>query len=254
MELGELIDHFRTVYLDDVSNQVDGQPDELFGHESIVRLFQAGQDEFARKTWCIVDDEQAAICTINLDLDATNNNANYTGEQLVPYSPKIIKVIRARFSDSDVPIALTGFGYSELRWFPTAGNLRPFDVNVVSSLTSGRPASIFFDSDSVRMKFDRPLDASTSALDLIMRVVRKPITALTSDDLEASPEIPEDYHLALCEFVGKELLKGPNIDADGRQLRANYAQNWQARIVEGKREMRRRMQGPIGWRFGAWAA
>lgn len=252
MELGELIDHFRTVHLDDISQQVDGQPDEMFGVESIVRLFNNGQDEFARKTWCLLDDETNTLSTINLDADAANGGANYTGQKLVRYSTRIVRILRARFSDSDVPLAITGYGYSE----PTAAHrfsMEPFDVNVVHTLSPGRPAALFLDAQTRFLKFDRPLDAATAALDLKMRVVHMPWVKLQSDLVEASPEIPEEYHLGLCDYVGKELLKGPNLEAEGRRLRALYATDWAASITAGRREFRRKTQGPIAFKFGGWA-
>jgi hypothetical protein len=253
MELGELVDHFRVVYLDDVSNQIEGQPDEMFGVESIVRLFQAAQDELARRSWCIIDDERGSVCTIDLDNDTANDNADYTDEQLVPYSAKIVRVLRVRFSDTSVPLMISGFGYAEPRAYPPQSSMQPWDVNSQMTLDSGRPVAVMLDADSTYLKFDRPLDDDTAALNLKLRVARKAITALTPDDMDASPEVPEDYHLALCDYVGKELLKGPNLEADAMRLRGVYTKDWEMNVVHAKREVRRRLQGKVGWRFGGWA-
>ena len=247
MQIGELIDHVRVVYLDDDSAQVEGDPDYLFGNETIVRLFNEAQRQLCRRAYVLVDNEESAIATIDLD-----SPIDYTGLRSVPYDSKIIRVMKVRFSDSDLPLLTSVAKFTDPPPYGSLPDPNYFNVNQPYTFTSGRPGKYALDSSTRYILFDRPLDADTAALDLKLRVARYPLVDL-SDDLDQEPEVPEDFHLGLCEYVAWKLFASPNIEAANTAAMRQAKQNWEEVVLEARRSTFQRMQHQPGWIFGAWA-
>lgn len=249
MRVSELREHLRSVHLDDVSNLVDGPDDSLAGADTTLRLFKAAQEDMARRTWCIVDQSTATVgspavpfCTIPL--------SGYSGLRVVPYHKFIIRVVKARFSDSEIPLRWSQSSYITPGAIDTTPQPDYFDVNAQYTYSAGRPGKYALDAATRQIEFDRPLDATTAALSLMLRVVRQPVVTLTYD---LEPEVPEEYHLDLCDFVAGKILTAPTMDAGLRRAGQEYLKQWEATIVRVRREVRRREAVPGGWVFGGWA-
>jgi hypothetical protein len=87
-----------------------------------------------------------------------------------------------------------------------------------------------------------------------MKVARLPIKELTLDDIDASPEVPEEYHLQLCEYAAGKALTLPNVDADqkpeGRRLLAAF----DLIVKEARQERQRAEAGTNRWNFSSTTA
>ncbi|MNX63515.1 hypothetical protein D3C86_945160 [compost metagenome] len=55
----------------------------------------------------------------------------------------------------------------------------------------------------------------TEAATLHLQVLRRPLVPLSLNDLDAAPEIPEEYHLDLLEWAAWRALRNHDADLDG---------------------------------------
>lgn len=251
MKLSELFEHLRIVYLDQVSNLIDGPTDDLYGPDTLARLFHQAQEDMAKRTFVLVNDDVASygspateLCTV-----ALTGRTNYRN---VAINPKIIAVYRVALSDSDVPLKRSHTRFINVQPDSITPEPSYWDVNQTYTQTAGRPSRYATDMELGRIEFDRPLDATTAALSLRLSVAHLPLVTLAASDLNAEPEVPAEEHLTLCEFVAGKLLSNPNLDTEVRRYGATFTQNWEAAIRRLSNRRRDRERGPGGWVFGRW--
>ena len=94
MVLSELLDYVASVYLDDRTDLVDGDPDELWSDATIVRFLAEGERIICRRAWSIVQYGVAPAGVITLQ----------TGKVLYPLHPSVLRVYDITPSTQDGPL------------------------------------------------------------------------------------------------------------------------------------------------------
>ena len=244
MNLEELLDELRENVLRDDAELASGPDDRLWSDDTLVRYLNDAQRRFARKTLLLRDSTTPQVVEVLLA----------TGVSAYRLHKSVRAVISARFEESEGNLVRVGNALIR--------EVQPveepyFDVNSLSTLTPGIPRA--FDTDE---SFDIPENSSMrltvypapredeNEKKVLLRVARMPINDLDLEYAEdSSPEIPEDYHLVLCEWAAFLSLR--NSDIDGHSDRAaRHEKRFNDAIEEAMREARRKLNTPIEFRFG----
>ena len=69
---------------------------------------------------------------------------------------------------------------------------------------------------------------------LEMVVARKPLAPMTSS--WSTPEIPEEYHLALCDYVAYKALRNNDTEASNTTAAENFRAAWEMSLAQAKRD------------------
>lgn len=243
MKTSELIKHVAKDLLDDRTDMLSGESDELFSDSLIAKYLTEGQRLLCRHAWVLEDTAASAATRLQL----------VAGKIEYPLDKSIMFVKSVRLSDSDVD--LVRVGYNDNRTTPGwPGNAQAdyWDVNAPLLDTPGRPGAYSLDMGQRVLRLRRPPDATSSTLKLHLNVVRMPLKAIVAcgaDDAE--PEVPEEFHMALAEYAAGRCLAMPTVDASLRSLSKTYLDNFKTAVAEAKRDRQRFQQSEPRHRFGA---
>ncbi|MHB8388044.1 MAG: phage adaptor protein [Acidobacteriaceae bacterium] len=243
MKLADLLQYTAAEYLDDRTEIIDGDPDALWSDSFLVRQFNEAQRQLARAAFCIKDVGNQTAGTVVLK----------TGISLYNLHQSVLRVYDVTPIDQTWPLS-HNTDLSLRVPHPYGDGYFFFDVNDISVSSPGRPLSYSTDAGTRLMRVFRTPSATENGLQLILRIARLPINWLTLDDVNAEPEIPEDYHYALATFAAGKALTQPNVDgqqkADGRALLAEF----QERLAEARQDRQRAEMTPNNWAFGSSTA
>lgn len=209
----ELVTHTRNDVLHDTATP------HLWSDDLILLYLNEGQDAFARRTYALQDNESSVT---QIDLCA--------GISTYPLSTKVLHVFGA---------ALAG----------AANDLKDYTRRFIpNNLLTATGTPVLFSMDeaahTIRV-FPVPVVAGT----LQLRVARLPLQPITDS---SAPEIPEQYHIDLPEFVAMRCLR--NAETDGSNLGSAevFEKSWKARVGEAKREYYRFRMGPNATAQNNW--
>ena len=102
----------------------------------------------------------------------------------------------------------------------------------------GKPQLYTLDAAHKTLRLN-PTPDGVYTLDLL--VARKPLAAMV--DPTDSPEIEEDYHLALCEWVAYRALRKHDADALSAPAADSYRAEWEMKLRDAKRDVFRLRSG-----------
>ena len=129
-----------------------------------------------------------------------------------------------------------------------------FPLNDDSVSAPGRPIAFATDTGTRQMRVFRTPSSTESGLNLVLRVARLPVTFLATTALSASPEVPDEYHMALADYAAGRCLRLPNVDgkgkADGKELIADFNQL----VREARQDRQRAGMGGDRWAFASMTA
>lgn len=240
MKLSEMLDYVGAEYLDDRADLVDGDPDSLWSDKTIVRYLNDAQRILCRRAWVLQDEGTAEVGTVVLR----------TGAPSYPLHKSILSVLMATPEDQEFP--LTKHEDAALRQSrPYSDDLFPVDQDTTQ--TSGRPIgyAVVGTPGKLTMRVYRTPSATEQGLRLLLKVVRMPTCWLEAAKTAESPEVPEEWHMALCDYAAGRCLTMPTVDSankvDGRALLKSFdEQVWEAR------RNRQRAEGTVSrWAFGS---
>ena len=200
MTLTELLDELRTNVLRDVSTAVVPQAgDSLWSDAQLIRYLSDAEDRFARETLCLRDSITTAVARITLVAD----QADY------PLDTRVISCNTAIY-DGTLMLGRSSYGSR----FGARGDITP---NVARSIPqeSGIPQLYYTDKDSAAIGFYPAPAAEQAGKVIALHVVRRPLAPLTSANMAAEPEIPEEFHLDLVEWGAWRALRNHDADIDG---------------------------------------
>lgn len=247
MILSELLSELRRNILYDRSDRVDGDEDQLWDDETLVRYIDEAQRKLAREGLVIRDGSTADVTQVTL----------VAGQQLYPLHESVIAVVSARYDTEQHDLRRVG------HWF-LAGSQMPdtqyFDVNQASVLTPGKPVAFATDETVGNNDFDSagvmqlrlyPMPTSTEAgKKIYLRVMRLPIERLNKARLKASPEVPEEHHLEMLDWAAYLALRVQDQDAGNRSAASDFETRFLATVKKAQRTQMRKLFNPQGWGFG----
>lgn len=245
MKTSELLEHVAKHQLDDRANLLEGASDELFEDSVVLRYLNAGQRLLARDAWVIEDRATAAVCEIQLEENVL----------VYPLHASILHVRSARLSDTELD--LTRVGYEDSRHVVSLHAFTPehWDVNNAYTAPPGRPYRFSTDMGIRELRLDVKPDATTAALKLNLAVVRLPLAPLSMDTPDAEPEVPEEYHLDLCQYAAGSCIRNTaDIDAEYRSLGKQWVNDFEEMVAKAKRDRDRLQQAPPRFRFRGWVS
>ena len=110
--------------------------------------------------------------------------------------------------------------------------LRKFQGSTQMTTASGTPRSWLLRGTHTLVLWPTPDAAYT----LQLMTARLPLTPMEVETDE--PEIPEHYHLALCDWAGYRALRNTDSQtmADVRDMTILVRKDWERALVEGRRE------------------
>ena len=247
MTLADLLDELREGILHDVSQQIAGQSDKLWSDTRLVRYIDEAQRRFAREGLVIRDGSTAKVCQVPLE----------GGTLIYPLDPCVIAVISAKL-ESD-PADLARAGHSA---FDTYHQADPYFFNPswLTTLPPGKPLAWSTDeyvsgdgSGSQGLVNLRIYPAPSNDYDgqnILLRVVRMPIVRLTVDDLQVTPELPEEHHMDMLDWAAYLALRKVDIDANDDNRADKFRASFEAHISEAKKIVMRKLFTPLQWGFG----
>lgn len=243
MKLSVLIELVRGIKLDDNSSLVSGVSDRLTEDGPLATLFDQAQIEFCRRTkWLALN---GAVATAQITLA--------TGTQGYAYSPYILQVRGVRFSDSffdlihaDESVIHSQVSSQDPLAFLDGSSPAPYTAS------AGRPTAYSLDAATRTITFDRAPSATENGLVANLRVWRLPLTELSIDDENSEPSIPAEYHYGLTDYVAKELLLSPNLDADVRAMGKTFEARWDIFLERARKERVEQTSETPVFRFRRW--
>lgn len=233
MQLQELLDHLGTEILQDRPAIVSGGSGNLWSDTVLIRYLNQAQQLFARRTYCLLDATTTAATQITL-VAATGVYALHKS---------VLKVLSVRLSDSTVDLY--------------AGSRNLFQPVVVDTFaqtnTPGRPSMWAPDEEYRKLRVFPAPDTASAALTLRLRVVRGPVADLTLNALTAEPEIPEEYHLDLCDWAAYRALSQQEVDGEAVAAAKGFKDSFMETIRVARRGAQILTDAPTTYQFGGWA-
>jgi hypothetical protein len=246
VRLNELLDELRDNILYDRSDSVSGDPDQLWTDATLVRYINEAHRRFAARGLVLRDSTTAEVVNVTLEEGVTE----YT------LHSSIIAVVSARLDDSTVD--LQRFGHAAFGSYTSPAAMY-WDPGAVTWPT-GRTLAISTDEQlaedddgtisAVVMRV-YPEPNADSAGDIIkLRVIRKPLDDLTTNNLAAVPEIPVDYHLAMLDWAAYLALRINDVDAGNVKRSEIFRVSFEQSVKEARNLVLRKIFAPQAWGFG----
>lgn len=242
MDLAALLQYTAEQYLDDRVELVDGDRDELWSDSFLVRQFNEGQRILANRAWCIIEYGVAPAGVITL----------VTGRELYPLHKSILKVYDATPTTQTAPLGRTDD--INLRT-PRATGMDAFTLGEAAALAgvsatyAGAPLAIATDAATKTMRVHPAPAAEQNGLQVLLKIARLPIKQLSLDKLTECPEVPEEWHLALCEFAAGKALTLPNVDAEQKPEGRRLLDAFDNTVREARRARQRMEINDSRWGF-----
>ena len=250
MNLGELITHLRDNILHDRSHQIAGAVSSYLWSDATLALYiNEAQRRLCRK---------AAVLRDGTNPEVTQFTTN-EGTEFYPLHPSILSVMSVRF-DADT-VDLPRAGHSNLDTYQRSpSDPYFFDASTIAMLPPGKPRCFTTDEyltladDStlsvINMRLWPTPDADSSSKVVRMRVTRLPLNTLVATNLEAVPEVPEEYHLQMLDWAAYLALRIVDIDGGQAQRAVEFRDSFNAYVEEINIETKGKLLQPVTIGFG----
>jgi hypothetical protein len=251
VNLADMLAHVRE-YIDDYSDLIDGDPDQLWSDGSIVRHLNQGARILCRRAWAIIEYGVAPAGVIVLA----------TGKVLYPLHPSVLRVFDATPSTQALPLGrdtdISLRDVSLLNRNPdnnfTAYELGEWAARAGVSSLSGVTDAFGTDAGTRTVRIFPPPAVAQNGVLMALRVARMPIVELTLDNVDAAPETPREWDMSICDYAMGKCLLRPNIDTqakvDGRELVASFMEE----VRQARQERVRAEMGGNRWAFNSTTA
>ena len=229
MKLSEMLAYCAGEFLDDRTDLIDGDNDDLWSDDFLVRQFNYAQRMLCRRAWVIIEYGVSPVAVITL----------VTGKALYPYNKAILRVFDATPSSQ---VAMLGRTTDEHIRNAGAVGADAFDVGEAAALAgsaeTGVPIAIATDAATRTIRVHPVPTAAQNGTRLYLKIARMPIEDLSLEDTDAEPEVPDEWHMDICHYAAGRALTLPNVDADqkpeGRRLLAEFDET--VRLARQERE------------------
>ena len=246
MELGELLTELRENMLHDRSDRISGSSDYLWSDATLVRYIDEGQRTLARKALILRDGTTPEVTRITLQTGVTEYDLHES----------VISVISAKVSGDSSDLCRTGHA-------ALSGQQVSYDnyFNINTSTTAGKPIAYTTDEEivdvavgsrsGVKLRVSPAPSVDYNGTVIELRVVRLPIERLSTNDLCAVPEVPEDFHLPMLDWAAYLALRIVDLDAGAPDRAREFQANFMAMVEDARRTTMRKLAAPHRWGFGA---
>lgn len=247
MNLSDLLQELRENILYDRSDRVAGADPFLWSDATLIRYINEAERRFARHALVIRDKTTPDVTTVTL----REGVSEYT------LHASVLAVLSARYAGDTADLARAGHSALDTYRQP---DTYFFDPSSLSAAQPGKPLA--FATDETLGEDD---NASIAAVTLRvypvpgpdqagqtvqLRVVRLPINPLTSANMYAVPEIPEDHHLEMLDWAAYLALRIVDVDM-GNPARANeFRASFEAHVKAARTNAMRKLFAPLQWGFG----
>jgi hypothetical protein len=243
VKLSDLLDELRSNILND-RGMSTGDDDRLWSDATLVRYINEAQRRFAKRSFVIRDSRTAEVVTLTIEEGVTEYDLH----------PSIIGVVSAKIDGAQTD--LIRVGHTVLGQYTTQNSII---LPAVFEQTSPA-APMAFATDETLVEDDAGTIATVSmrvfpeprAEDdgtiIKMRVIRMPI-----DDLRNTgdvPEIPLDHHIEMLDWAAYLALRIVDEDAGNAKRAQEFANSFEAHVVEARKLVLSKMYAPQRWGFG----
>lgn len=232
MNLRDLLGELRRNILRDTStiangNEVDGS---LWTDDALLLYIRNAEERFASQTLCLRDSRTPDLTQITL----------VAGQDEYALSKKVVAVLTAQY-DGRVSLGRTGWATR----FGSNPQLTP-NTSYCEPQETGAPRVFYTDKDTGFLGVYPVPTAEEAGKVIRLQVARMPAVPLTKSNLNAEPEIPEQWHLDLVEWAAWRALRNhdPDLDNDPANIalvRSRFEMHrtrFEAAVAECKREMK----------------
>lgn len=247
MNVEQLLDELRNNILNDRSDSVGGDPDQLWPDATLVRYINEAQRRFAKRAFVIRDNTTPEVVNVTLD----EGVSEYT------LHPSILSVLSAKINGSANDLVRVGHvilgDYSN-------PNAEIYNPAMLDHLSAGAPQAITTDETlgedddgahaAVTLRVYPEPDARADGTVIKLRVVRMPIDELTVNNLSAVPEIPVDHHIEMLDWAAYLALRIVDQDAGNPKRAAEFATTFEQHVKDAKTLVLRKLRAPQPWGFG----
>jgi hypothetical protein len=226
---GELVSHLRTDVLRDTAEPY------LWSDEYFYRMLNEAQRQFARRTYCIMTDSLEIVTDEPVD----NGNGVLVGNAVYELPKEVLFVWSIQINWQPQPLA----NWTRRR-LPT-----------ISNTALGMPSVFIMDENIRHVRFYPTPDGfglENSAAGPYTMYARCSLRPTADIDETSEPQIPEEYHMDLCDFVAWKALTLPDEDVQNLKVAQDYKANWLERLSVAKGEVYYRMLGPNAYATQNW--
>ena len=235
MNLEELLTHVASEYLDDRTEMLDGDPDELWSDELIVRYLNEAQRIFCRRSWVLID----------IDNPTAGRIALVSGKALYSLHKSVLRVYDATYDTDVAPLARVTD--AQMRQRPFADPEGFYDLNGVSAATPGSPVAIATDAGTHMLRVFPTPAAAQGGKRLALKVARMPVCYLDLNKTSESPEIPEEWHMSIGRYAAGRCLTMPTVDGEARVLGRTLLAEFDNDVRLARQERTRAEMAPGSW-------
>ena len=223
MKLSELLGELRQSILRDVSDAVGAANDgAIWTDEVLVRYINEAQNKFATMTCILRDETTPAITQFTL----------VEGQEQYTLDDRVVAILGARVGR----LHLSRATYGAL--FSNRGDTFPGYARMDRG-SPGTPRSFYTDRETGRVGLYPAPDASWAGQVVQLRVARKPLKPLQYKDLDAVPEINEDYQLDILEWAAWRALRNHDTDGENMAKASAHKTQFMAAVKELSRQAKR---------------
>lgn len=247
MTLEDLLDELRSGILNDKSDRTAGTSDYLWTDARLVRYINEAQRRFAVQGLVLRDSSTAEVTEVTL----VENQQDYVLHEA------IISVISAKVSTNTADLQRVGHSMlsmhsptSDVGYDPSAYTWLPPGAPLAYSTEEGLSDQLTDGWSQVVMRVYPIPDAVAAGTTIKLQVVRKPLEQLSTDDLSAVPEIPEDHHIEMLDWAAYLALRIVDDDAGSPGRAKEFAAAFQSHVTEARKLAMRKLFAPAPWGFG----
>jgi len=206
MNVTALLSTTRSMLADEISAGSPDSRDYLVSDDLLALYFTAGEEEFCRKTGFIIDSVDTSHCAFNTVVDQSHYEI----------SDKIIEVRELRYDGSLLkPSSLVGYDL----------------------VTESSTPLVYDPAQGYRTVVLYPAPSEVKTVSMV--VWRLPDRSLRSAAPNMSPEVPSEFHLALCHYACDKVYSHQDEELQDSQAALKHRSLFQQYVTEGKRAMDR---------------
>lgn len=247
MKAKQLLKHLRNGILNDRSNNTGSTCDHLWDDETLYSYMNEAYFRMATEGLMLRDATTPEVTQFAL----------VEGQRDYSLHPAVISVLSARTQTSQFDLSYVDHG-------TLAGARKPSDTywnpNAATALVPGPILAFTTDegltdvvSNAVEQISFRafPVPAAAQAGEIIqLRVIRKPLDEITSDNPEYEPELPRDWHLRMLDWAAYLALRIVDDDMGAPKRAAEFAAIFEANVMKQRKQVLSKLRQGQGWGFG----